>query len=191
MKKLITSITLGLTLGLSAFAQGEQFSQEAPADQVFYENKDWSAQTLSNHSFWMEPACLASTLGDDGVTRLEVISFDDGLGGYTEPLIQVIGPMNEVFFEITAETIGRSSTFVLMPLFNDQSDSNEVAAVSKVEDREALVQAIAQKSRLMANYFDSEGLVKTVNFSLRGSSATVGAMFKQCIPGNPEEIQLP
>jgi len=190
MKNLILkSIVSGLLVlvASSVVAQEEVLpQQEAPTDQIFFERGAWKAQTVVEHNFWKEPSCMAVTVGDDNISTLEVVSFADGQGGYTEPVIQVLGPVG-IFFEVTAETDGRSSIYEMMPLYDEAKSADLVASVAKVEDRSSLIDSIERKNRLVAKYYDAVGLVNTVTFSLRGSSATVSAMFKTCAPGVPAQ----
>lgn len=151
----------------------------AQENENFYEYRDWAASIVDQHDFWAQGSCVAYTVADDGVSRLEVMALSEG-EGFTEPTVQIVSPLTEVFFEVIVETVGKSSTFSLLPLFSSETGSNLVAAVVNVEEREALVNAIAAKSRLIAKYVDAQGVVQEVSFSLRGSSATLREAFTHC-----------
>jgi hypothetical protein len=144
----------------------------------FFSNRDWKAETSETHDFWGQPVCMASTLGSDKITRLEVIALASADGTYLEPLVQVVGPMTEAFLEISAES-QKDRVFGLLPLYNDNANG-VIAATALLKDREVLTNEIAQKSQLTAKYYDAQGLVKSVSFSLRGSSATLTALFDKC-----------
>lgn len=144
----------------------------------FYSSKDWAAEIVPVHDFWGQEACVATTVGSDKITRLEVIALRGTNGAFLEPMVQVIGPMTEAFIEITADS-GGSRVFDLLPLYNNNTGAI-ISAVAKLDEREKLAEEIAGRSKLVAKYYDAQGLIKTVNFSLRGSSSTLSALFKQC-----------
>lgn len=178
MKKLTNILLLTLSsLSLSALAN------------PFYTNKDWKAETSELHSFWQQPVCMASTLGSDKITRLEVIAIASE-DGYLEPIVQIVGPMTDVFLEVSAES-HRDRVFELLPLYND-NPNGVIAAVAQLKDHEILTNEIAQKSQIVAKYYDAQGVVKTVSFSLRGSSATLANLFEKCdlgFSGENEPLQ--
>ncbi len=175
MKKTIINLLL---VGLFVFTGNLASSQEE--ELLNFQSRDWMVQEVEQHALWGEAACAARTLGDDQVSILEVVAFKDSNGEYTEPMVQVFGPMNEIFFNVTAETRRASEVFELLPVYPVQSQSDMVSAVAQFDDREALINAIAQKSSLTANYFDAQGVVKQVTFSLRGSSNAVNYLFSEC-----------
>lgn len=174
-------LTLLVAFGcFSTQAQQEEVpAQEEVPNENFYENRDWAAIIQKSHDFWGQGTCMAYTMADDGLSRLEVMALAEG-DGFTEPTVQIVSPMSDVFFEVKVETIGKSSTFSLLPLFSSQTGSNLVAAVVGVEEREALIRAITAKSRLIAKYVDTQGVVREVSFSLMGSSATLRETFNHC-----------
>ncbi len=189
LKLAITGLMLLISTSLSA-EQDNLPAQDAPPEGNFYEYRDWAGAIMSTHDFWGENACVAYTLADDGVSRLEVMSLFDG-EGYTEPTIQIVSPYTEVYFEVLVETVGKSSVFSLLPLFSSVADSDMTAAVVNVDEREALLKALVAKSRVIAKYVDSQGVVKEVKFSLMGSSATIKQTFNHCGTGlNNTAIEL-
>ena len=176
-----------LLLGIFVFNAQTSFAQEEDKDLLNYQSRDWMVQEIEVHEMWNEPACAARTMGDDQQSILEVVAFKDSQGNYTEPMVQVFGPMNEIFFTVTAETRRSSEVFDLLPVYPEQAQSDYVSAVAQFDDREALINAIAQKNTLTAMYFDAQGMVKDVTFSLRGSSNAVNKLFSECATEMMEE----
>ena len=70
---------------------------------------------------------MASTIGSDKITRLEVIAIASE-DGYLDQIVQIIGPMTDVFLEIMAAS-QRDRAFDLLPLYKD-NPNGVIAAVA-------------------------------------------------------------
>ena len=132
------SILLVLVLGLSSTALGQV------TDSEIVVSKDWQAMTVTSDEAWLQPSCVASTLGDDGVSTIEVIAFfNPNTGAYGEPLVHVIAPFDVIFFEVSATTSSSSGrSYVLLPVNLPQSQINGVSyagARALFDDRQELV----------------------------------------------------
>lgn len=161
---------------------------QAIVDEVIVsseEGRNWEAHLVASDVLWQMPACVAETKADDGLSSLEVVAFYDAAKeAFGEPMIHVITPFDVSFFEVTIRTEGSSAkTFDMLPvaLPNSILDGQEmVAARALFDDRSDIVSDLRRRNRVTAKYFDLQGEAKSLEFSLRGSSKTLRAMFEKC-----------
>ena len=154
-------------------------------DEEISQSKDWMAEKVAMDPAWQRPSCVASTMGDDEMSTLEVIAFyNPSTMEFGEPMVHVITPFDVSFFEVSVHTSSSSSgRFAMLPVTLPKSNIEGVDYVGVrafFDDREDLVKALRNRNRVVAKYFDLQGEVKSVKFSLRGSNATIKSMFKSC-----------
>jgi hypothetical protein len=173
----ITSLLALIFLAQTAIA--------SPSDESISQSGDWQANVVSNDLFWQKPACVASTTAADGISSLEVIAFyDEKTEKFTEPTVHIITSFDFSFFQVEAIADNNNNwRFDLLPVALPQDQLGEekmVGARALFDDREDLTRILRQRNWVNARYFDSQGEVKNIRFSLRGSSNTIGAMFRHC-----------
>lgn len=173
----ITTLFALIFLAQTSFAQ--------PIDEPVAQSGDWQANVVSNDLFWQRPACVASTAAADGVSSLEVIAFyDEHTQTFTEPTVHVITAFDFSFFQVQATADNNKNlSFDLLPvaLPQDQlADNKMVGARVLFDDRENLTLILRRHNWVNARYYDSQGEVKNIRFSLRGSSNAIAAMFEHC-----------
>lgn len=214
MKQLILIILSFSILNNGAFGEAasrdtenvdgvEASVETAVADEVILDDpnksKDWKAQTMVEDPVWGKSSCVASTSTEDGLSTLEVVAFyNSETKQFGEPMVHVITPFDVSFFEVEVTTDrARGKKFPMLPvnLPNSLQEGQEyVGARAMFDDRSDLVTALRKKNRVKAVYMDVEGEVKSLDFSLIGSSATLRAMFEHCglefssLPLLPEPI---
>ncbi len=185
MKKLLLTLAL-LVTSLTAKAQ---ITDEIIVD-ANETGKAWNAETTVDHEIWNKPACSAYTMSEDRQSTLEVVAFyDQNTDTFSEPEVNVITNANFSFLDVVVSTDGTSRQFQLLPI--QPSNQSLVGARVLFEDREDLVSAIRRHLTLTARYLDTAGEVKTVSFSLRGSSDAVSAQFDYCELEFLPELELP
>ena len=184
MKLLLTCITILL---VSAMAQAQI------ADEVIVSaeetGRDWNAEIVTDHEVWQKPACSAYTMSEDGQSTLEVVAYNRATDSFSEPEVNIVTTANFSFLDVTASTNGTSRDFLLLPI--QPTDQNLVGARVLFDEREDLVIAIRRHLTLTANYMDSAGEVKSVKFSLRGSSNAISSQFERCDLQFLPELELP
>lgn len=143
--------------------------------------RQWTAEVVSVHSVWQKPACLSYTKSQDEESTLEVISFyDEESKQFTEPTINILTPFEVSFFEVVVEIDGISDDFSFLPVLPDTDSLEVVGARALFDDRQDLVESLRRRNRVTANYLDATGEVKSIVFSLSGSSQTLQSQFEAC-----------
>lgn len=185
MTKLFITLSILLTsLGIHAQLIDEVIVSSAET------GKAWNAETTLDHEIWNKPACSAYTMSEDKQSTLEVVAFYDATTDtFSEPEVNVVTNANFSFLDVMVTTDGTSKQFQLLPI--QPSNQSLVGARVLFEDREDLVSAIRRHLTLTARYLDTAGEVKTVSFSLRGSSDAVSAQFEHCELEFFPELELP
>ncbi len=185
MKNIIAIVLVSL---VSGFASAEVVDETiVSAEQT---KKAWNAETVAKHEIWQKPACSAYTMSEDGESTLEVVAFyNAATDTFGEPEVNVVTTANFSFLDVTTSTNATSREFQMLPL--QPTNTNLVGARVLIGEREDLVVAIRRHSNLTARYLDAAGEVKSVTFSLRGSSDAVAAAFSHCDLQFLPELKLP
>ncbi len=152
--------------------------------------KAWDSETSQNHEIWQRPTCSAFTMSEDGQSTLEVVAYYDlNTDLFSEPEVNVVTQANFSFLDVVVRTDGSSQQFQLLPI--QPQNTNLVGARVLFDDREGLVSAIRRYNNLTSRYLDSSGEVKSIRFSLRGSSDAIAAQFSHCGLEFLPELDLP
>jgi hypothetical protein len=156
------------------------WSQNAAAETVVDKiaaNKTWSSYTLTGHSAWNKEACIASTLG--GKDSILEVYAEKTSGGYTEPTVQVL--FSNVPQAFSADVITSAVKKWNFLLGSPTQDPTLQAVVARLGDRQDIITALRNDNGVIVKIRDSKGkLLKTLNFSLSGSSKTIDAQATKC-----------
>jgi hypothetical protein len=139
--------------------------------------KQWSAYTLTGHSAWNTEACIASTPGGSD-SILEIYAEKAG-SAYTEPTVQILfsGTPQAFSAELTTGGLKKWSLTLASPT----QDLNLQALMARLNDRENIVAAIKRDNTATVKIRDVKNKVlKTIQFSLSGSSKTIDAEIAKC-----------
>ena len=148
-------------------------------DEVILQSNQWRAEKMSQHSVWEKPACVAHTETADGESSLEIIAYyDESNDKFLEPEVNVITTFDVSFLDVVTKFSGTSKTYTMVPVL--PTDTSLVGARALFGDREDLVSAIRKLSSVSVRYLDTNGEVKSLKFSLSGSSKTIREQFKVC-----------
>ena len=183
---MLNKIIINMLIGFSAsLAMAEFVAEPIPSSGV------WNAEKVENHEIWNTQACVASTETEDG-DILEVIAYyDEESGDFLDPEVNVITSFDVAFLDVVGKIRGESKEYSMTPMSTD--DENVVGARAAFRDRERLVGRLRAKSWYDVSFIDTEGVVKTLNFSLTGSSNTIRNQFSACalkFEGLPEELPI-
>ena len=152
--------------------------------------RDWTAEIVNMHEVWMKPACSAYTMSEDGDSSLEVIAYyDKATNTFSEPEVNVVTMANISFLDVIVTTSGAKTQYQMLPV--QPANQDMVGARVLFDDRENLTDAIRRHNFLIARYLDAAGEVKSIRFSLRGSSNAVRATFDRCSLQFRDELVLP
>lgn len=170
-KFLIALLGTGLfTINAQAFEPGEISA-----------SKSWKAEVVENHEVWNKSACVAYTTTEDELSRLEVTSFyNEDTKSFTEPTINILTPFDVVFFEVSVSIDRIADDFTFFPILPNSEDTEFAGARGLFDDRQNLVDALEDRNIVTAKYFDTEGEVKSLRFSLSGSGATIRDQREAC-----------
>ncbi len=185
----MTRLLLSLFVTMTSAAAWAQLTDEiiVSAEET---GRDWNAELVQSHEIWKKGACSAYTMSEDKESTLEVVAFyNPATDGFSEPEVNIVTQANFSFLDVTASTNGTSRDFQLLPIQPD--NPSLVGARVLFDEREDLVFAIRRHLTLTAHYLDSAGEVKSVNFSLRGSSNAIAAQFERCGLEFLPELDLP
>lgn len=174
-----------MSVGIALLFTSGWVAANAPVDEVIATQGDWQARVVANDAIWGLPTCVAMTLAPDGVSSLEVIAFyDEESGQFSEPTVHIMTPFDVSFLSVEARMDNQSSArFRLLPVLLPQEVNSEVPMVGAralYDERESLTQALRRRNFVSVRYADSGGEVRSLRFSLRGSNATIGALFEKC-----------
>jgi hypothetical protein len=139
--------------------------------------KQWSAYTLTGHSAWNTEACIASTPGGTD-SILEVYAEKAGLT-FTEPTVQILfsGVPQTFSAELTTGGVKKWSLTLASPT----QDPDLQAVMARLNDRENIVAALKRDNTATVKIRDAKNKVlKTIQFSLSGSSKTIDAEIAKC-----------
>lgn len=162
MKNLITKFVIA-SVALSSTAQA------LPATV-----KDWTLSEVGNF-------CVASTEQkvNEQVFRLELVYEKSGQLP-VEALIREVPEVSNALAIKMATEIKPVQSYAFVPMAN--ADGNRVFwQVPK--NTEALIAYIKRQTRLSMKIINSDNTISVLLFSLRGSSATVDALIKECAQG--------
>jgi hypothetical protein len=163
-------------------------------DEVLYQqnNKAWVAEKVSQHSVWEKPACVAHVETSDGESSLEVVAYyNEDSDSFLEPEVNVITTFDVSFLDVTAKVNGTSKVYTMIPVL--PQDGSLVGARALFGDREELVSSIRKLNSVKVRYIDTQGEVKSLSFSLSGSSKAIQTQFEQCtleFKALPESLPL-
>lgn len=145
--------------------------------------RQWKAQKIEDHKAWNESGCIAFTDKDN--SRLEVYAEEskDIQGSYIEPTIQVVANQGfPKFFRAQMKIDNRSDLSFNMTLANkDQANGTQVA-LARLSGREEMIDLLRKRNSARVSFYNKSGsVVKTVDYSLSGSSRTIGTyLFPKC-----------
>lgn len=139
-------------------------------------NKQWGSYLVQDHSAWATEACVAATLVPDAALEVYAEKVDNE---YTEPTVQVIFTnMPEVY---SAEVYSSALSRWTFTRASHPQDPALQVVLARLKDREDLITKLKRDNGLTVKLKDAKGkLVKTLQFSLAGSSKTIDAEFKHC-----------
>lgn len=159
------------------------FAQTVRAETIvetITQSKKWTAVKVDDHSAWGTSACLASTLGDSNNSVLEVYAEKIPSGDFAEPTVQVLFAVGaqEVFSADASTDNGKKWSFTRA---STPKDPTMQALIARINDRNAIVDALKQQNTFTVKLKDAKGkVVSTLKFSLSGSSKTIGGQFSSC-----------
>lgn len=170
MKNIFKLSALVLVLGCFN-AQAETVTEKIAT------SKSWSSYILTDHSAWGSEACIASTSTADSI--LEVYS-EKTSSVFTEPTVQIL------FANIPVEVYSADvSTGALTRWFftkaSSPNDPSLQAVIARLGDRQAILAALKKGNTVTVKLKDVRNkLVKTMQFSLSGSSKGIDSQFAKC-----------
>lgn len=165
--------TLMMTLILSVLTI--QAHAEVVTEKVTT-NKEWGAYLVQDHSAWATEGCVAATLVPDALLEVYAEKVDNE---YAEPTVQVIFTnMPQIYSaEVASSALSR---WTFTKASHPQDPSLQVV-LARLKDRQEVIDKLKRDNGLTVKLKDIKGkLVKTLQFSLAGSSKTIDAEFKRC-----------
>ncbi len=170
--------------------------QTQAADKDILNFKSWKATEVESHKVSGKGACVAATkeLGD-GDTSLEVYSESNGVDGFVNPVVQIVTTSMDPALGVMASVDGRD-----MPMSISLSETKEIEVevleegssipvVKKVEqqvflgkfnEKTRMISLLKNLNKVKATFYSADGEVGKAEFSLSGSSRTIGTMLETC-----------
>lgn len=160
------------------------------------EYKDWKSDKISSHEVSGKAACVAKTKVKDMDMSLEVYSELSSDGGYVEPMVQVVttdltpalgatmkmSPGGQVLpMTISLPESKVIKKEVLVDGVPVMEDVEKQVFMVKFQDKKSMIKMIKGKNYIVGKFFDADGEIKEVKFSLRGSHRSVTKMVEACL----------
>ncbi len=143
----------------------------------------WRAAEIEGHAFWNKNVCLAWAQTTDGKSTLEIYAEEFGAPaeGYTSPTIQVIPDPRTPRFICAVATANGIATEFHLTLESTPANPPAFGLLARIDQRAQLIDAIKKAGTLTVKLAGEKNvLVKTLTFSLRGSSKAVDAFVNGC-----------
>ena len=169
-----------LILVLMAWGLGAGATMTLKKDLGVFGN--WRSAQIENHTLWGKNACLAYTQTTDGKSTLEVYAPELSApeAGYAEPSVQIVTAADTPRFIRAIAEDNRGNGYQLT-LASNQAQPTAFGLLSRLKDRQRIVDSLKKANTLSVKLIGERNkLVKTLTFSLKGSSKSIDAIFKGC-----------
>lgn len=143
---------------------------------------NWKIAQIADHDLWKTRGCVAFVKATGGNSQLELYAQHDGGVGstYTEPTIQVVVNDGITGFVRGTMTDDRGVS-AAMTLATNQEVKPGQGLLVKLGDRAKAIDIVKAGSVLSVQLLNPKGkLVKTLSFSLKGSSKGVDTAMSAC-----------
>lgn len=184
MKKYLLFVISSLVFGMSfSFSAVGAFLPIKEIGTV----SDWKALVAQDHPLWHKDSCLAMTqVNKEKVAASIELYAERELGSedvFNDPLIQVITP--NVDFPPYVRGIlsdgGKTKTIFHLLLASNTENPPMHSLVSRLAQRKAIFDFLKKSNIARIQFIDETNkVVKTINFSLKGSSKSLDAALSQC-----------
>ena len=184
MKLLMTILILGLSV--KTFA----------ADTKLIEYKDWRADKVEAHKVTGKASCVAKTTVKGTDTSLEVYAESAGEVEFVQPTVQIVTTdvapalgvvlkMNpggqEVPMTISLKETKTLQKEVMVDGTPTIEEVEQQIFIAKFKDKKSAIEWIRQKNTVEGKFFNAEGEIAKMNFSLGGSHKSVTTMMDTCL----------
>lgn len=161
------------------------------ADQILLKSPNiqekWGARIADKHSLFETKSCLAEVKGKGDMKEdayLQVLSVA-GRDGYSLSTVylQLLNSSGQLPFheaDLVVYVSGKAKSFRLLPAGATDSRSESSGLIAKVQDRDALIKAIIDGTRAVAQVKINQRVVGQVQFSLSGSTLATTLMSQNC-----------
>ena len=141
----------------------------------------WKTAQISGHDLWNKDACVSSTPAREDASTLELYAEKlTGNTAYVEPSVQVVtrGATGYVRAVLTNDD---DSTKVQLTLASTTATPAAFGVLSRLDDRTALIATLKKANNVQVQLINEKNsVVKTLNFSLKGSSKAIDAANTGC-----------
>ena len=177
-------------MGLSATA----IAQEVDSNIIEY--KDWRSDKVVSHGVSEKSACVAKTTIKDSDTTLEVYSEASSDGGNVQPMVQIVTTDVAPALGVTMRMSPGGKTFPMTVSLSESKtiqkevivdgvatmeDVEKQVFMVKFKDKKSMIDYIRAKNYIVGKFFNSDGEISEMKFSLRGSSRSVKKMQETCL----------
>lgn len=169
------------TLSLIVLALFTASAHAQVIDKQLPGNGDWKAAQVSGHDLFKTSACVAFVKSADGKSTLELYApqLGEQKGVFTEATVQVVTKEAGFVRAVLADANG-ASPFQLT-LASTREDNPAFGLLARFADRSKLVEMLKKAASAKLTLVDKKGkALKSVSFSLKGSSKTIDGTISAC-----------
>lgn len=172
-------------------------SSAQAGDSEIIKFKDWRADKIDSHKVTEKKACVAKTQVVNEDTALEVYSESSPNGGFVQPVVQIVTTAQPPALGVIAKTLPGGKKFPLSIALNEtktfevevpgddgepvKKEVERQVFLVKFQNKDQFIRFIKGKNSIESTFFNAEGDIAKVKFSLRGSHKTVSKLMETCI----------
>lgn len=143
----------------------------------------WSSAIIQNHDLSSRDACISSTKADVDASTLELYAeklLNQSSDVFTEPTFQIVLKSNVSFVRAVLSD-DKSTNKVHLTMLTNQNNPPQMGLLSRIDDRANLLSVLKHSNTIKVQLIDAKNaVVKTMIFSLRGSSKALDAAVTGC-----------
>ncbi len=141
---------------------------------------DWQASEIAHHPLWDKEACVAQTKAAGGVATLELYAEKSGTV-YNDPLVEVVTAPGFPFYVRGILTDAKGGNAIHLILATTATGAQQFGLLSRLDQRAAVLNLLKAASGAKVQFInDKNKIVKTLAFSLKGSSKIIATAIQGC-----------
>jgi hypothetical protein len=166
---------------LSTISMAASAAPALKTDLGVYGN--WRAAEITGHAFFGKNVCVAYTQTADGKNTLEVYAEEqaDPANGYTEPTVIVVTEAATPAYIRGVMADNKKLGELHMTLLTNRATPTGFGVMARIDQRAKMIDIIKKAGTVDIRLGGVKNkLVKTLKFSLKGSTKAVDAIMKGC-----------